>query len=122
MGREVVNANTVIGPFFVGFTFSLVLLGISATQWLYYHSHYSRDKLWLKLFVAALFVVNTFSSTMNMVYIYRKVIIFFGSEVELPKAEWYIAIGEEITLYLEANPILITYLFGTMQNLRWRRS
>ncbi|KAF9561804.1 hypothetical protein CPC08DRAFT_817511 [Agrocybe pediades] len=92
MGREVVNANTVIGPFFVGFTFSLVLLGISATQWLYYHSHYSRDKLWLKLFVAALFVVNTFSSTMNVVYIYRKVIIFFGSEVELPKAEWYIAI------------------------------
>ncbi|KAF8158413.1 hypothetical protein B0H34DRAFT_655941, partial [Crassisporium funariophilum] len=66
------------GPMLIGFTFNVLLLGILMTQLYLYYTHYKRDKLWIKLFVAAIFVANIVNTVFDLIYLYRVLIINFG--------------------------------------------
>ncbi|KAI4518049.1 hypothetical protein K525DRAFT_209492 [Schizophyllum commune Loenen D] len=79
------------GPMLIGLVFNVLLYGIMITQLYLYVTTYKRDPLWIKIYVAVLFVADTFNTVCLMVYMYDALIIHFGDTPFLDTANWVFA-------------------------------
>ncbi|KAF9064885.1 hypothetical protein BDP27DRAFT_1425391 [Rhodocollybia butyracea] len=93
------NAATVAhGPMFIGFIFNLTLLGILISQTHLYMTTFKKDKLWMKLLVYILFLINLSHSVFLAEYLYDSLIYHFDDPDFLSRANWVFAIVLSITL------------------------
>ncbi|KIM55390.1 hypothetical protein SCLCIDRAFT_30436 [Scleroderma citrinum Foug A] len=65
------------GPFLIGVAINILLYGIMVTQMYLYYSTYKSDHLWVKLFVAFLFLADTVNTLFDFVYIYQSLVNHF---------------------------------------------
>ncbi|EIM80094.1 uncharacterized protein STEHIDRAFT_162980 [Stereum hirsutum FP-91666 SS1] len=61
-------AAIVQGPSLIGIFLNLILYGAMCVQVFYYYTRYPKDTVWIKLYVALLFVADTLNSAFNMIY------------------------------------------------------
>ncbi|KAI0926841.1 hypothetical protein AcW1_007756 [Taiwanofungus camphoratus] len=81
-------AAVTYGPIFVGVVFNIVLYGIMITQTFLYFTVYKRDKLWMKLFVALLFLCDTLNCAFDIAFVYIPLVNGFGNVDGLNYASW----------------------------------
>ncbi|KAF9562685.1 hypothetical protein CPC08DRAFT_761351 [Agrocybe pediades] len=67
------------GPMLIGFTFNAILLGVMLTQAYIYFTSFKKDKIWIKLYVALLMVLDVFNTAAIAVFIYQALILNFGN-------------------------------------------
>lgn len=67
------------GPMLIGFTFNAILLGVMLTQAYIYFTSFKKDKIWIKLYVALLMVLDLFNTAAIAVFIYQALIVNFGN-------------------------------------------
>ncbi|KAL1720274.1 hypothetical protein EV715DRAFT_164864, partial [Schizophyllum commune] len=79
------------GPMLIGLVFNVLLYGIMITQLYLYVTTYKRDPLWIKIYVAVLFVADTFNTVCLMVYMYDALVNHFGDTPFLDTANWVFA-------------------------------
>ncbi|EMD32711.1 hypothetical protein CERSUDRAFT_99088 [Gelatoporia subvermispora B] len=83
------NAATIAhGPGLLGTILNVFLYGIMFTQTYLYYSTFRSDRLWLKLFVAGLFVADTVNCVFDIWWIYVVVINHFGDFSALEAGNW----------------------------------
>ncbi|KAJ3501837.1 hypothetical protein NLJ89_g9161 [Agrocybe chaxingu] len=75
----------------LGCFINVLLLGIMITQVYLYYTTYKRDQLWMKIYVAVLFVLDVVNTVFIFVYLYRSFITFFGDFDFIEKADHYVA-------------------------------
>ncbi|KAI0726468.1 hypothetical protein C8Q72DRAFT_526455 [Fomitopsis betulina] len=85
------------GPIFVGVVFNIVLYGIMITQTFLYFSMYKKDKLWMKLFVALLFLCDTLNCAFDITFLYLPLVNGFGDLAGLDYASWVFATDPALT-------------------------
>ncbi|TCD70890.1 hypothetical protein EIP91_001198 [Steccherinum ochraceum] len=85
------------GPIFIGVVFNIVLYGIMITQTFLYYTVYKRDRLWMKLFVAVLFVCDTLNSVFDLAFLYIPLVTKYGDVHELTYATWVFATDPAMT-------------------------
>ncbi|PPQ97004.1 hypothetical protein CVT26_006441 [Gymnopilus dilepis] len=111
MESPTVMTSNVLGPLFVGYVFGLILLGIMFMQILLYFTQHKKDNIWMRIFVATLFVLNILNTTFNLTYLYRTMIVFFGNVDHLLSVSWL----------LDTEPILTAVILFMIQCfLAWR--
>ncbi|KAL1708843.1 hypothetical protein EV121DRAFT_287095 [Schizophyllum commune] len=88
------------GPMLIGLVFNVLLYGIMITQLYLYVTTYKRDPLWIKIYVAVLFVADTFNTVCLMVYMYDALIIHFGDTPFLDTANWVFATDPVMTAFI----------------------
>ncbi|KAL1746607.1 hypothetical protein HDZ31DRAFT_81091 [Schizophyllum fasciatum] len=76
------------GPMLIGLVFNVLLYGIMITQLYLYVTTYKRDPPWIKIYVATLFVADTFNTVCLMVYMYDALVRHFGDTPFLNTANW----------------------------------
>ncbi|KAF5367211.1 hypothetical protein D9757_012212 [Collybiopsis confluens] len=67
----------------IGFTLATILYGITVIQTYLYYKSYPKDQIWLKLFVAALWILDTLTTILVAHSIYTYTVLDFGD----PEAE-----------------------------------
>lgn len=72
------NLSHSYAPMLIGVFFNMILYGILVMQVLQYYTTYREDRLWMKLFVAYLFVVETCNTGFDMHIMYEPLILRFG--------------------------------------------
>ncbi|KAJ7235605.1 hypothetical protein B0H12DRAFT_136175 [Mycena haematopus] len=77
---EAPSPQTVLGPFYFGVILGTFLYGILVLQTITYYQSYKRDKVWLRLLILYLFVVETCSTGMSIAMIYQPLIGQFGTD------------------------------------------
>ncbi|KAF7770712.1 hypothetical protein Agabi119p4_6686 [Agaricus bisporus var. burnettii] len=97
------------GPMLIGTVFNLLLFGVMIAQVYFYFTSYARDRLFLKLFVLALFVVDATNSVFNVVFIYVCLVLHFGDADYLKVTNWQFATGPTLTAVIA----LMVQLFFT---------
>ncbi|EPS93384.1 hypothetical protein FOMPIDRAFT_131067 [Fomitopsis schrenkii] len=85
------------GPIFVGVMFNIVLYGIMITQTFLYFTMYKRDKLWMKLFVALLFLCDTLNCAFDITFLYLPLVNGFGDVAGLNIASWVFGTVQAMT-------------------------
>ncbi|KIK66705.1 hypothetical protein GYMLUDRAFT_69838 [Collybiopsis luxurians FD-317 M1] len=70
-------AEVAHGPLFIGLIFNLTLLGTLTGQIHHYMTTFKKDKLWMKLFVAFLYLCNLVNSVLMAEYMYTSLIKHF---------------------------------------------
>ncbi|KZV69242.1 hypothetical protein PENSPDRAFT_652577 [Peniophora sp. CONT] len=82
------DLNPTLGAVFVGFVFSAVLFGITLLQTIYYYTTFRDDRLWDKLMVAGLTILDTghFICAAHAVYWYT--ILHYGQPLYLNVIVW----------------------------------
>ncbi|KAK0221029.1 hypothetical protein EDD85DRAFT_1028567 [Armillaria nabsnona] len=127
-------AEVVHGPIFIGLMFNLLLYGIMVTQVYLYFAAYKQDKLAVKLFVGAIFVVvgapyitstkvlllflcDTINTGFDFLYLYDCFVLHFSEAAYLAKATWVFstdpAMTDVVTIWLASDclcDIVITFL------------
>ncbi|EKM82090.1 hypothetical protein AGABI1DRAFT_105442, partial [Agaricus bisporus var. burnettii JB137-S8] len=103
----VVNSH---GPMLIGTVFNLLLFGVMIAQVYFYFTSYARDRLFLKLFVLALFAVDATNSVFNVVFIYVCLVLHFGDADYLKVTNWQFATGDGASF--ERGRILLNYTRG----------
>ncbi|KAH9851512.1 hypothetical protein C2E23DRAFT_829440 [Lenzites betulinus] len=58
------------GPIFIGVVFNILLYGIMITQTFLYFTVYKKDRLWMKIFVATLFICDTVNCAFDITFLY----------------------------------------------------
>jgi len=76
------------GPVLIGFTFNAVLLGVMFTQVYLYYTQFKNDKMWIKVFVAVLFLLDIFNTSCDAAYLYLALIEHFGDFKYLGVVTW----------------------------------
>ncbi|OSD07502.1 hypothetical protein PYCCODRAFT_1463746 [Trametes coccinea BRFM310] len=79
------------GPIFVGVVFNILLYGIMITQTFLYFTVYKKDRLWMKLFVALLFICDTVNCAFDITFLYIPLVNNFGNPSSLMYATWVFA-------------------------------
>ncbi|EMD35143.1 hypothetical protein CERSUDRAFT_97065 [Gelatoporia subvermispora B] len=79
------------GPGLLGTILNVLFYGIMVTQTFLYYNTYRRDRLWMKLFVAGLFIADTVNSAFDIWWIYDVVINHFGDFSALETGNWVFA-------------------------------
>ncbi|KAK0222381.1 hypothetical protein IW262DRAFT_1380178 [Armillaria fumosa] len=83
-------ATDTLGPLLLGLMFNLLLLGMIFVQYYMYLIKYQRrDKLWIRIFVYFLLLVNVGGTILYMVDMYMALILNFGSAA---RSTWYSAL------------------------------
>lgn len=85
---------------FIGLVFNVLLYGIMITQLYIYVSTYRKDPLWIKLYVACLFLADTFNTVFLMIYLYDSLILHFGDVPFLNTANWIFATDPVMTAFI----------------------
>ncbi|KAF9522503.1 hypothetical protein CPB83DRAFT_777022 [Crepidotus variabilis] len=74
---------------FWGLFLNVLLMGVMITQvYLYYVTYKRSDKLWIKLFVSGLSVVDCLNTAFDLAFLYDALIIKFGDVQSLQKTNW----------------------------------
>ncbi|KAI1794884.1 hypothetical protein LXA43DRAFT_91320 [Ganoderma leucocontextum] len=95
-------AQPVYGPIFVGLVFNIMLYGMMVTQTYLYFNIYSRDRLWIKLLVATLFVCDTINTGFDIGFVYDPLVNRFGDVDAVTKATWVFATDPAMTAIIAA--------------------
>ncbi|KAJ7754467.1 hypothetical protein B0H16DRAFT_1832343 [Mycena metata] len=66
------------GPLMIGFLLNAILYGIMINQTYLYFTTFPGDKRWMKIFVACIFVLDTFNTFFDFAYLYDALIVHFG--------------------------------------------
>ncbi|THU94150.1 hypothetical protein K435DRAFT_839952 [Dendrothele bispora CBS 962.96] len=90
-------AELVAGPFFIGWLFNAFLLGLFFVQCYLYVRNYRKDPLWIKLYVAFLFIANMANTVFLAIWLYNAVVMNFGNIDALMIADWVFATGAVMT-------------------------
>ncbi|KAJ3503254.1 hypothetical protein NLJ89_g8514 [Agrocybe chaxingu] len=91
-------AEALHGWMFVGFVLDALLLGIMTTQVHGYYAAYSKkDKAWLQIFVAVLYLALALTVVFFFIYLYRVLIPFFGDADMLLSPHWVLATQPAVT-------------------------
>ncbi|KAK0207146.1 hypothetical protein DFS33DRAFT_647100 [Desarmillaria ectypa] len=85
------------GPMIIGLYINIILLGIIATQMYMYLNAYKKDRLWMKIFVAVLFVANIANTVFLCQFLYTSLILNFGKDAYLARADWVFATDPALT-------------------------
>ncbi|THV02216.1 hypothetical protein K435DRAFT_853027 [Dendrothele bispora CBS 962.96] len=85
------------GPIFIGWMFNLFFLGILTVQGYIYMTTYKKDRLWIKIFVAVLMVINFLNTIFTAVYLYDALVIKFGDATSVTTASWLTAMDPVTT-------------------------
>ncbi|KAJ3574716.1 hypothetical protein NP233_g1572 [Leucocoprinus birnbaumii] len=81
----------------IGFVFNVFLFGTMTTQTYLYYTNFRKDRLWMKLFVLLIFILDTINSVCDCVYLYDSLIIHFGDMQALGTANWVFATDPAFT-------------------------
>ncbi|KAF8877467.1 hypothetical protein CPB84DRAFT_1880613 [Gymnopilus junonius] len=76
------------GPLVVGIFINAVLLGVMSTQVYLYYISFKSDRLWMKIFVAVLFICDIVNTVFNIAALYQTLIQHFGDFVFLGEITW----------------------------------
>lgn len=77
-----------VGPPLAGIFMNMMLYGVMVTQTFFYYSTYSRDQMWIKIYVGVLFLADTLNSIFNIWWAYHVFINNFGSVDAVTVANW----------------------------------
>ncbi|KAF7970398.1 hypothetical protein HWV62_24193 [Athelia sp. TMB] len=83
--------STPWGLILIGVFISLILFGIIVSQVFTYFQHCEKDALWQKLFVGALFALDTLSSVLAMAWMYYLLIDNWGQPTAFASGDWLLA-------------------------------
>ncbi|KAJ7741757.1 hypothetical protein DFH07DRAFT_51197 [Mycena maculata] len=72
------NVQLLYGPMIIGVFFNMILYGVLVGQMLAYYQVYKKDALWMRLFVAFLFFVETCNTALDMSMMYQPLILEYG--------------------------------------------
>ncbi|KAH6909976.1 hypothetical protein BKA70DRAFT_1057668, partial [Coprinopsis sp. MPI-PUGE-AT-0042] len=85
------------GYMLTGVIINVTLLGVMIAQCYIYYTTYKRDRAWIKLFAAFLFLADVANSVVIYAYIYRVLVLGFGDFENLFVADWVFAAGPATT-------------------------
>ncbi|KAF9483392.1 hypothetical protein BDN70DRAFT_873897 [Pholiota conissans] len=85
------------GPILIGFTFNAILLGVMITQVYLYYTSFKKDKKWLKIYVAVLFVLDIYNTAAGAAYLYTALITHFNDPAYLDNVTWLFDMDPAIT-------------------------
>ncbi|KAF8191655.1 hypothetical protein K438DRAFT_1970634 [Mycena galopus ATCC 62051] len=74
------NVQLSFGPMLIGVFFNMILYGVLLTQVLTYYKSYGHDAKWMKVFVFALFAVETVNTGFDMAIMYQPLIKDYGEK------------------------------------------
>ncbi|KAF7375409.1 MFS domain-containing protein [Mycena sanguinolenta] len=80
MAESPPSPTQVLGPFYFGVVVGTFLYGILVLQAITYYQNFKRDKVWLRLLILYLFVVETCSSGVAVAMIYEPLVQQFGTD------------------------------------------
>ncbi|KAK7468233.1 hypothetical protein VKT23_002741 [Stygiomarasmius scandens] len=79
------NVKLSFGPMLIGVFFNMILYGILIVQtYMYYHT-YRKDTLWIRIFVAYLFLLETANAAFDMAMMWQPLIEGFGTREAVQK-------------------------------------
>ncbi|KAG2008705.1 hypothetical protein CC2G_014104 [Coprinopsis cinerea AmutBmut pab1-1] len=84
-------AEVAHGYMLTGLIFNVLLFGIMITQVYLYYTTYKRDHIWMKSFVAFIFLADIVNTVFCYVDLYRALILRFGEVEMLFTADWIFA-------------------------------
>ncbi|KAI0315593.1 hypothetical protein OF83DRAFT_1034098, partial [Amylostereum chailletii] len=67
------------GPILIGMFFDLVLLGVGTMQVYIYYQTFKKDRMWIKYYIAVLFIANLVNSSFDMAFLYITLVKHFGA-------------------------------------------
>ncbi|KAH6909958.1 hypothetical protein BKA70DRAFT_1275576 [Coprinopsis sp. MPI-PUGE-AT-0042] len=110
------------GYMFIGLILNVVLLGVMITQLYIYYTTYKRDRIWMKTFVAYLFLADVTNSIVIFAYLYRVLIVQFGDFERLFEADWVFASGPATTAVIGTSVQLFFAWRVRILTQQWRIS
>ncbi|KAG1729852.1 uncharacterized protein EDB91DRAFT_1158837 [Suillus paluster] len=90
-------AGISFGPLLVGFVLNTILYGALVTSVLLYFSSFKSDGGWIRLLVTTLWLLSTVNVILEFVFLYDTLIIHFGDENALSRANWVFSLLPGIT-------------------------
>ncbi|KAI0055577.1 hypothetical protein BV25DRAFT_1865755 [Artomyces pyxidatus] len=90
-------AKVAHGPIFIGTILNTVLYGISIAQTFMYLKTYKNDKLWTKLIVLLVFILDTMNSVFDVEYTYNSLVNHYNDPAAIQKANWVFATDPALT-------------------------
>ncbi|KAJ8090729.1 hypothetical protein PM082_018295 [Marasmius tenuissimus] len=103
-----IDISLKFGPMLIGVFMNMILFGILIMQTLFYYQTYSRDTMWMRLFVAYLFILETANSAFDMAMMYEPLIAGFGSNEAVARFPT-LFMTEPILMALIAFPIQLFF-------------
>ncbi|KAG8707031.1 hypothetical protein FRC08_000736 [Ceratobasidium sp. 394] len=91
------GVNLTLGPILIGSFLNIMLWGVLIAQVIRYSIVHKRDKTWIKLMVAWLFLLDTLNSVFNIGFVYRYTVTFFGDFGALEHSHWLFHIAPFMT-------------------------
>ncbi|KAI0089318.1 hypothetical protein BDY19DRAFT_137487 [Irpex rosettiformis] len=90
-------STEVWAPIFIGTIFNVMLYGIMILQTYLYFTVYKRDRIWMKAYVALLFVCDSINCAFAIALVYIPFIKQFGNQNALANATWLSAADPAMT-------------------------
>ncbi|KAL4268951.1 hypothetical protein AB1N83_002389 [Pleurotus pulmonarius] len=81
-------ADAAFGPLLIGTFLKILLFGVLIVQGYIYYATYKKDKLWMKVFVFILVLIDTVNVIFDMVYLYDCLITHFADPDYISRATW----------------------------------
>ncbi|KAJ7811478.1 hypothetical protein B0H14DRAFT_1471101 [Mycena olivaceomarginata] len=101
--------NDTGGAGLVGCLLAMGVYGITTSQTYYYFAKYPKDKRWLKLFVSALWLLNTLHSALIFHLIYHYLIQNAFNLLGLIQNTWSLAVS--MIVHLIVAGLVMTYVY-----------
>ncbi|KAJ8594688.1 hypothetical protein M405DRAFT_808626 [Rhizopogon salebrosus TDB-379] len=90
-------AGISFGPLLVGFALNTILYGGLVTSALIYFSSFKSDGRWIRLLVVTLLILETTNVILEFVYLNDTLVIHFGDQSVLSRANWVFSLLPGIT-------------------------
>lgn len=74
------NVQLLYGPMLVGVFFNMILYGVLVGQVLTYYASAKSDALWMRVFIACLFFIETANTALDMSMMYQPLILDYGQK------------------------------------------
>ncbi|KAL0961330.1 hypothetical protein HGRIS_006287 [Hohenbuehelia grisea] len=97
------------GYMLIGLLLNMFLYGILTTQVYLYYINYKSDKLWIKLLVSFLYLLDTLDSFFGCFYLYTALIVHFDDPPFLARATWVFSTDPILTGIIAS---LVQLFFG----------
>lgn len=92
-------AGISFGPLLVGFALNTILYGALVTSMLLYFSSFKSDGAWIRLLVSTLLFLCTADVILEYVFLNDTLIIHFGDQYALSRANWVFSLLPGITVF-----------------------
>ncbi|KAJ7695675.1 hypothetical protein B0H17DRAFT_423329 [Mycena rosella] len=96
-------AEVAHGPMLLGFFFNAILYGVMILQChVYFVRVASKDRMWMRLFVLSIFILDSLNTVCDFIYLYQSLIIHFDDPLYLTNATWVFATDPALTAIIAA--------------------